>query len=397
VSVKNHYNLNPSNYFFTSESVAPGHPDKLCDQISDAILDAHLARDSKARVAIETFAAPQNLILGGEVTSESPLTAKEIENVARLVIKKVGYTEQNFGWDSVKVTNFIHGQSPEIAVGVLGDGNKEEGAGDQGIMFGYACNETPELMPAAIHYANKLIKSIIEESQAGNIPPLGPDGKSQVTLQYAEDKQPKRADTIVISIQHPASLTQKDVAEIVKPIASKVLPEGWIDNNTKFFINPTGSFIVGGPASDTGLTGRKIIVDTYGGYAPHGGGAFSGKDPSKVDRSAAYAVRYLAKNLVASGIADKCLLQISYAIGVSKPLSIFLNTFGTSKIIHDEIVKIIPELIDLSPRGIRNHLKLDRPIYSSTSTYGHFGRESKENGEFSWEKTDLTSKILELL
>lgn len=385
-------NKSLGDYLFTSESVAPGHPDKLCDQISDAILDAHLIRDNKARVAVETFAAPNHLVLGGEITSKDPLTKLEMEVIARAVIKDVGYDQPGFSWDTLEINNFIHAQSPEIARGVIGEKGKEEGAGDQGIMFGYACNETKNLMPAAIYYAHKLIREIIEAANDGKIAKLGPDGKTQITLQYDKNKKPYRADTIVISIQHPKELSQQDVENIVRPIAIEALPDGWIDENTKFHINPTGSFIVGGPAADTGLTGRKIIVDTYGGYAPHGGGAFSGKDPSKVDRSAAYAARYLAKNFVAAGIAEKCLIQISYAIGVAQPLSIYVNTHGTAKATYDDIIKYIPDFINLSPRGIRNHLKLDNPIYQRSSTYGHFGRPA-DNGNFSWEDTNIIELI----
>jgi S-adenosylmethionine synthetase len=320
-----------------------------------------------------------------------------MEVIVRNVIRNIGYHGKEFGWDTVKITNFIHAQSPEIAIGVVGNDSKEEGAGDQGIMFGYACTETEHLMPAAIFYANQLIKAIIEKSAVEGAANLGPDGKTQITLEYGKDRKPKRATAIVISIQHSKDLSQKDVENIVKPIAIATLPLGWIDEQTKFYINPTGSFILGGPTADTGLTGRKIIVDTYGGYAPHGGGAFSGKDPSKVDRSAAYAVRYLAKNLVSAGIADKCLLQVSYAIGVAQPLSIFVNTFGTAKATYDEIINNIHKILDLSPRGIRNHLQLDKPIYQPSATYGHFGREETTEGHFSWERTDLVKDIQKLL
>lgn len=381
------------NYYFTSESVSRGHPDKVCDQISDMILDEFLRHDPKARVAVETFAAPNNLIVGGEISTSHHISAEDIEEKIRLKIKEIGYAKDPFHWKNVKITNLIHEQSQEIAAGVIGGTDKEEGAGDQGMMFGYACSETDALMPAAIHYSHKIIQNVMDFEKNPELKGLGPDGKTQLTLQYDKNNKPVRATSIVLSVQHPAKLSQKEIRSMVLPVIERTLPKNWMCEPDLVLVNPTGSFIVGGPQADTGLTGRKIIVDTYGGAAPHGGGAFSGKDPSKVDRSAAYAARYLAKNIVAAGLAERCLIQISYAIGVARPLSIYLNTYGTSHAQERKIVHAINKAMDLSPRGIRNHLHLDRPIYEATAAYGHFGREATADGHFSWERLDLVDEL----
>jgi S-adenosylmethionine synthetase len=382
-------------FFFTSESVAPGHPDKICDQISDAILDKYLSFDPKARVAIETFVAPNHVIVGGEVASNHKLSVMDTEEIIRNIIKDIGYNKDPFHWENIQVMNLIHKQSPEISMGVLGNENKLEGAGDQGIMFGYACNETPELMPAAIHYAHKILREIFDAIKSGKLKGLGPDAKSQVTLEYGKNRLPYRAVSIVVSIQHLPKLSQEEVKAMITPYVEKALPRGWMCRNEHFYVNPTGKFTIGGPESDTGLTGRKIIVDTYGGAAPHGGGAFSGKDPSKVDRSAAYAARYLAKNIVSAGLANSCLIQLSYAIGIAQPLSLYINTNGTAKVPESNIIKAIYKCMDLTPRGIRSHLMLDNPIYLPTATFGHFGREN--NGKFfTWEKTDLREQLIQL-
>jgi S-adenosylmethionine synthetase len=377
-------------YFFTSESVSEGHPDKICDQISDAILDQYLTHDPNAHVAVEAMVAPNNVIIAGEIKSIYKFSKEEIEQLVRKLIKKIGYDNEPFNYETVKITNLLHNQSVEIDMGVS---NKEEGAGDQGIMFGYACNETDELMPAPILYSHKIMKSLLDAVGEKKINGLGPDAKCQITLEYGKDGMPYRAESIVVSIQHAKNLKQNDVRELVRPYVIKALPEGWMCEDDKFYVNPTGLFTIGGPQSDSGLTGRKIIVDTYGGAAPHGGGAFSGKDPSKVDRSAAYAARYLAKNIVAAGLADKCLIQVSYAIGMAQPISIYVNSFGTSTIPEQKIVNAISKVMNLTPRGIRNHLQLDKPIYLPTATYGHFGRIPRNNGEFSWEKLDLVDEL----
>lgn len=379
-------------YLFTSESVAPGHPDKICDQISDEVLDAFLARDPNAKVAVECFASPNHLIIGGEVSSSAGLEANEIEEIARQKIRDIGYLKDPFAWDKIRVHMFLNAQSPEIAMGVNASAAKEEGAGDQGIMFGFACNETPHLMPATIHFAHQIIKNILNAVKAEEIMQLGPDGKSQVTLRYNAASQPISVETVVVSIQHPKAISVEAVKDAIWPIIVRTFPEGWVDHTTKFYVNPTGAFTIGGPESDTGLTGRKIIVDSYGGAAPHGGGAFSGKDPSKVDRSAAYAARYLAKNIVASGVAERCLLQLSYAIGVADPLSIYINTFGTAKADETKIEQKITEMVRLSPRSIRTMLNLDRPIYAPTATYGHFGHEAR-GGFYPWEETNLAERF----
>lgn len=384
------------NYIFTSESVSEGHPDKVCDQISDAVLDAYLAKDPYARVAIETMATTNRVVVGGEVRSTAHFSHAEIEKIARDKIKEIGYEQDGFHWQKANIEVLVHEQSADIAMGVDASGNdKDEGAGDQGIMFGYACRETDTFMPAPIYYAHKILSVIFDDIHAKKITNLGPDAKSQISVVY-KNGVPVKASAIVVSIQHRAGMTQKDVKDIVRPYVIKALPEGWMCNEEDFYVNPTGQFVIGGPDSDTGLTGRKIIVDTYGGSAPHGGGAFSGKDPTKVDRSAAYAARYLAKNVVASGLAEKCTIQLAYAIGVAKPLAVYVSTHGTGIVDEEKISGKLQELVNLSPRGIREHLKLNRPIYSKTAAYGHFGREAGSDGSFSWEKTDLVSELKKL-
>ncbi|MCE2993865.1 MAG: methionine adenosyltransferase [Alphaproteobacteria bacterium] len=379
-------------YLFTSESVSPGHPDKVCDQISDAILDLFLSHDPSAKVAAETMVVPNNVIVGGEITSTYYASQEEIGSLVRNIIKDIGYKTEPFNYESVKINNFISEQSPEIFQAVSQE-DHNQGAGDQGIMFGYACRETPVLMPAAIYYSHRIINNVFDAIQDGSLQGLGPDAKTQVTLNYSK-AQPYSAESIVLSIQHSDSYSQDDVRRLVLPYIEKSMPEGWMCGSDKLLINPSGRFTIGGPAADTGLTGRKIIVDTYGGAVPHGGGAFSGKDPSKVDRSAAYACRYLAKNIVASGLAEKCLIQISYAIGVAQPLSVYLTTYKTATVPEAQIIRAVSKSMDLTPYGIRKHLKLDRPIYRVTANYGHFGRDARENGEFSWEKTDLIDELL---
>jgi len=380
----------PNNFLFTSESVSEGHPDKVCDQISDSLVDAYLSKDNQSRLAIETFATTNRVIIGGEIRAPE-ISKNDVENIIRQTVKEIGYEQSGFNWKNLEITNLIHGQSPDIAMGVDANSNKDEGAGDQGIMFGYACDETSELMPAPIFYAHRILHNIMDAVRVKKIPNLGPDAKSQVTLKY-EDGKPICAETILVSIQHPEDFTQQNVRDIIRPIVEQSIPAGWMCEDKKFLVNPTGKFVIGGPDGDAGLTGRKIIVDTYGGSSPHGGGAFSGKDPTKVDRSAAYMARYLAKNIVHAGLAEKCTIQISYAIGVSKPLSLYINT-NKSEIINEKLVKVINELVDLSPRGIRNHLQLNRPIYKRTASYGHFGRKPESDGGFSWEKTDLSEKL----
>ena len=379
-------------YLFTSESVSEGHPDKVCDRISDAIVDAYLTADPYSRVAVETLATTNRVVLAGEVRGPASVTPQVIEQVVRHAIKEIGYEQDGFHWQKAAVENYIHSQSADIAMGVDAKGNKDEGAGDQGIMFGYACRETDGLMPAPIYFAHNILKSLAEARHSGAEPGLGPDAKSQVTLLYEEGK-PVRATSVVVSTQHSADLDQETVREIVRPHVVNTLPKGWMCGEADFYVNPTGRFVIGGPDGDAGLTGRKIIVDTYGGAAPHGGGAFSGKDPTKVDRSAAYAARYLAKNVVAANLADRCTIQLSYAIGVSKPLSVYVETHGTGKVGEDRLVTLLGDLVDLSPRGIREHLGLSRPIYARTSAYGHFGRPADADGGFSWERTDLVEKL----
>jgi S-adenosylmethionine synthetase len=385
------------NYTFTSESVSEGHPDKVCDRISDAVLDAFLAEEPEARVAAETFATTNRVVIGGEVglSDQDKLHdyMGKIDEIARACIKDIGYEQEKFHHETVEVTNLLHEQSAHIAQGVDASGEKDEGAGDQGIMFGFATNETDALMPAPIQYSHAILRRLAEVRKNGTEPALGPDAKSQLSVIY-EGGKPVGISSLVLSTQHlDDSLTSNDIRAIVEPYIRETLPDGWLTENTVWHVNPTGKFVIGGPDGDAGLTGRKIIVDTYGGAAPHGGGAFSGKDPTKVDRSAAYAARYLAKNVVAAGMADKCTIQLSYAIGVSKPLSIYADTHGTGEVEPAAIEKAIDQVMDLTPRGIRQHLGLNRPIYQRTAAYGHFGREPEADGGFSWERTDLAEAL----
>ncbi len=384
-----------SSYLFTSESVSEGHPDKVCDRISDAVVDAYLAAEPEARVACETLATTNRVVIAGEVRGPDSITSERVIELARDAIKDIGYEQEGFHWKTADVSVYLHAQSAHIAQGVDSAGNKDEGAGDQGIMFGYACNETPALMPAPIYYAHKILEdlNIARKSKANGAAILGPDAKSQVTVRY-ENGKPVAATQIVLSTQHlDENLTSEGVREIVEPYIRKTLPQGWISPDTIWHVNPTGKFVIGGPDGDCGLTGRKIIVDTYGGAAPHGGGAFSGKDPTKVDRSAAYAARYLAKNVVAAGLADRCTLQLSYAIGVAKPLSIYVDLHDTGKVSEEQLEATLMDAMDLSPRGIRTHLGLNKPIYARTSAYGHFGRQPDADGGFSWERTDLADTL----
>jgi len=377
-------------YVFTSESVSEGHPDKICDRISDAIVDTFLAAEPQARCGVETLVTSNRVVLAGEVRGPASITSEKLIEVARNAIREIGYEQENFHWEHAEIKCFIHGQSTDIAKGVDAAGNKDEGAGDQGMMFGYACTETPDLMPAPIYYAHAILRSLSEARHAGSTPLLGPDSKSQVTLHYVNGK-PVRATKIVVSIQHSDQIEREEVREIVRPHVLDVLPKGWMCSDEHFLVNPTGRFVIGGPHGDAGVTGRKIIVDTYGGAAPHGGGAFSGKDPTKVDRSAAYAARYLAKNVVGAGLAERCTIQLAYAIGVAKPLSFYVDTGGV--IDEQKLAGVLQELMDLSPRGIRTHLGLNKPIYTSTAAYGHFGRSPKPDGSFSWEKLDLADEL----
>ncbi|HEV2265428.1 MAG TPA: methionine adenosyltransferase [Stellaceae bacterium] len=379
-------------YVFTSESVSEGHPDKVADRVSDAVVDAYLAADPMSRVACETLCTTNRVVMAGETRGPASVTHEKLIEIARAAIKDIGYEQEGFHWKKAKVECIVHAQSADIAVGVDAAGNKDEGAGDQGIMFGYACRETPELMPAPLYYAHAILKSLAEARHSGATPELGPDAKSQVTLEYRDGK-PVRAMSVVVSTQHSDKVDQDGVRAIVRPHVLDVLPDGWMCDEEHFYVNPTGRFVIGGPDGDTGVTGRKIIVDTYGGAAPHGGGAFSGKDPSKVDRSAAYAARYLAKNVVAAGLAERCTIQLSYAIGVAKPLSVYIDTAGTGKVDEAKLSKVLQEMVNLSPRGIRTHLQLNRPIYARTAAYGHFGRPPESDGGFSWEKTDLADQL----
>ena len=385
------------NYTFTSESVSEGHPDKVCDRISDAVLDAFLAEEPEARVAAETFATTNRVVIGGEVGLSDPDKLKDymgrIDEIARACIKDIGYEQDKFHHETVEITNLLHEQSAHIAQGVDASAEKDEGAGDQGIMFGFATRETDALMPAPIQYSHAILRRLAEVRKDGTEPTLGPDAKSQLSVEY-RDGVPVGVSSIVLSTQHlDASMSSADVRAVVEPYIREVLPEGWISADTAWHVNPTGKFVIGGPDGDAGLTGRKIIVDTYGGAAPHGGGAFSGKDPTKVDRSAAYAARYLAKNVVASGMAAKCSIQLSYAIGVAEPLSIYADTFGTGEVDDAAIEKAIRATMSLTPRGIREHLGLNRPIYQRTAAYGHFGRSPEADGGFSWERTDLVDAL----
>ena len=392
-------------YLFTSESVSEGHPDKVCDRISDEIVDLFYREGPKAgidpwaiRAACETMATTNKVVIAGETRGPEVVTKDWISHVARMAIRDIGYEQEGFHWDKADIEVLLHPQSADIAQGVdaLQPGtNKEEGAGDQGIMFGYACTETPELMPAPIYYAHKILHDLARARHAkeGAAALLGPDSKSQVTVRY-EGGKPVGVTQIVLSHQHiDEDLPSSKIREIAEPYILKALPDGWVGNDTIWHVNPTGKFFIGGPDGDCGLTGRKIIVDTYGGAAPHGGGAFSGKDPTKVDRSAAYASRYLAKNVVAAGLADRCTIQLSYAIGVAKPLSIYVDTYGTGKVDEAKLEKALGEAMDLTPRGIRKHLDLNKPIYARTAAYGHFGRAPEEDGGFSWERTDLADAI----
>ncbi len=380
-------------YLFTSESVSEGHPDKVCDRISDAVVDAYLALDSNSRVACETLVTTNRVVLAGEVRGPESITPESLESIARTCIREIGYEQEGFHWANADVEVHIHAQSTDIAMGVDQAGNKDQGAGDQGIMFGYACRETEALMPAPLHYAHAILAQLAEARHAGDAPGLGPDSKSQVTLRY-EDGVPVGATSVVVSTQHAAALSQEDVRAIVRPYVESALPAGWMCDEDKFYVNPTGRFVIGGPDGDAGVTGRKIIVDTYGGAAPHGGGAFSGKDPSKVDRSAAYAARYLAKNVVAADLASRCTIQLAYAIGVADPLAVYVDTHGTGGIDEAKLAGALRAVMDLTPRGIGEHLGLARPIFERTAAYGHFGREPEADGGFSWERTDLVESLL---
>ena len=374
-------------YIFTSESVSEGHPDKVCDIISDSVLDLYLSKFPESRVACETLVTTNTVVIAGEVRGPE-IKSDEIEKLIRSRVKDIGYEQEGFHWKNLKFTNYLHSQSQDIAAGVDSAGNKDEGAGDQGIMFGYACTETKDLMPAPISYSHKVLQLMSEARKSGKEKFLRPDSKSQFSVIYEKGK-PKGISSIVVSTQHEENIDQEKVKEIVRPYVLSVIPKGWMCDEKHFYVNPTGRFVIGGPDGDSGLTGRKIIVDTYGGAAPHGGGAFSGKDPTKVDRSAAYVARYLAKNIVAAGVAEKCLIQLSYAIGVSQPLSIYIDLFDGEDSKSKKIEEIISKNFNLSPRGIRELLKLNKPIYQKTAAYGHFGRQPEDNGSFSWEKTDL--------
>jgi S-adenosylmethionine synthetase len=382
-----------SDYVFTSESVAEGHPDKICDRISDAVVDAFLTADPHSRVGVETLTTTNQVILAGEVRGPEKVDKNFREDIARHCIREIGYEQEGFHWERVRIDDYVHAQSADIAVGVDAAGNKDEGAGDQGMMFGYACDETEVLMPAPIYFAHQILKSLADARHSGAERDLLPDAKSQVTLQYRNGK-PVGANCIVVSTQHRKRVDQDAVREIVRSHVEHVLPKGWMCPESEFYVNPTGIFEIGGPDGDAGLTGRKIIVDTYGGAAPHGGGAFSGKDPTKVDRSAAYAARYLAKNVVAAKLAARCTIQIAYAIGVSKPLSVFVDLHETGEVDVQKLTAVLEQVMDLSPRGIREHLGLSRPIYARTAAYGHFGRPPEADGGFSWERTDLVGELL---
>ncbi|MEA2755274.1 MAG: S-adenosylmethionine synthetase [Aliidongia sp.] len=384
--------LSKTDYVFTSESVSEGHPDKVCDRISDTIVDTYLAADPYARIAVETLATTNRIVLAGEVRGPASVTHDHLIEAARRAVREIGYEQTGFHWKNAEVQCYVHEQSADIAQGVDAAGNKDEGAGDQGIMFGYAVRETEDLMPAPLYYAHNILRSLAEARHSSATPHLGPDAKSQVSLQYVNGK-PVRATSIVVSTQHSEAVDVAEVREIVRPHVLKFLPEGWMCDEEHFYVNPTGRFVIGGPDGDAGVTGRKIIVDTYGGAAPHGGGAFSGKDPTKVDRSAAYAARYLAKNVVGAGLAERCTIQLAYAIGVARPLSVYIDTAGTGQVDEAKLAMVLQQLVDLSPRGIRTHLGLNRPIYARTSSYGHFGRKPEADGGFSWEKLDLVDQL----
>ncbi len=384
--------MSNANYLFTSESVSEGHPDKVSDRISDSILDGMLTTEPESRSGLETLCTTNKVVIAGEIRGPASMTKDAMEEIARSCIREIGYEQEGFHWKNADIDVLVHSQSADIAQGVDAAGNKDEGAGDQGLMFGYACTETDVLMPAPIQYSHQILKSLAEARHSGAEPGLGPDSKSQVTLKYENDK-PVCATTVVVSTQHNENLSQDEVREIVRPHVVNVLPDGWMCDEENFYVNPTGRFVIGGPDGDTGLTGRKIIVDTYGGRALHGGGAFSGKDPTKVDRSAAYAARYLAKNVVAAGLSERCTIQLAYAIGVSKPVSVYVDTHGGNNIDIAKLSDTLQDLVDLSPRGIREHLKMNRPIYARTSAYGHFGRAPEPDGGFSWERTDLADEL----
>ena len=393
--------MSRKHYVFTSESVSEGHPDKVCDRISDAVLDAFLSEEPEARVACETFTTTNRVVIGGEVGLSDQDKLRDymgrIEDIARACIRDIGYEQDKFHWKTCEITNLLHEQSAHIAQGVNAAEDKDEGAGDQGIMFGFATNETPDLMPAPIQYSHAILRRLAEARKSGAAPQLGPDAKSQLSVRY-EDGKPVEITSLVLSTQHlDESMTSADVRDLVEPYIREVLPEGWLTAATEWHVNPTGKFVIGGPDGDAGLTGRKIIVDTYGGAAPHGGGAFSGKDPTKVDRSAAYAARYLAKNVVAAGLADRCTIQLSYAIGVAKPLSIYADTHGTGNVDEAAIERAVAQAMNLTPRGIRLHLGLNKPIFQRTAAYGHFGRAPEADGGFSWERTDLVDAIKSVL
>ena len=381
-----------NNFIFTSESVSEGHPDKVCDRISDTVVDLYLRADQNSRIACETLSTTNKIILAGEVRGPSDITHDIITKAVREAVRDIGYEQNGFHWRDAEILILLHEQSSDIALGVDAAGNKDEGAGDQGIMFGYACRETETLMPAPIQYSHSILREMAKARRSGQILGLGPDSKSQVSLRY-ENGKPVGATSVVISTQHEESLDQAEIREIVRPFVENVLPDGWMCPEDEFYVNPTGRFVIGGPDGDAGLTGRKIIVDTYGGAAPHGGGAFSGKDPTKVDRSAAYAARWVAKNVVAANLADRCTIQLSYAIGVAKPLSIYINTHGTGRVSEQKLSEYLQNIVDLSPRGVRERLGLSRPIYARTAAYGHFGRQPEPDGGFSWENLDLVEEL----
>lgn len=384
--------MSNANYLFTSESVSEGHPDKVSDCISDSILDAMLTIEPESRSGLETLCTTNKIVLAGEIRGPESITKDVMEEIARSCVREIGYEQEGFHWKTLDVDVLVHSQSADIAQGVDSAGNKDEGAGDQGMMFGYACTETDVLMPAPIHYSHQILKSMADARHSGATKGLEPDSKSQVTLRYENDV-PVAATSVVVSTQHGEDMSQEAVREMVRPHVENVLPKGWMCDEDHFYVNPTGRFVIGGPDGDTGLTGRKIIVDTYGGRALHGGGAFSGKDPTKVDRSAAYAARYLAKNVVAAGLSDRCTIQLAYAIGVSKPVSVYIDAHGDDRVEVDKLSATLQDLVDLSPRGIRQHLKLNKPIYARTSAYGHFGRAPESHGGFSWERTDLVDQL----
>lgn len=387
-----------TDYIFTSESVSEGHPDKICDRISDTVLDLYMKADNQSRVACETLVTTDTVVIAGETRGPDSITKEVIEQAARDAIKDIGYDQEGFSYKTVDIDVKLHSQSVDIAQGVdEGTGvDKDEGAGDQGIMFGYACRETEALMPAPLHYSHEILRRMAVDRKSGKLQGIEPDAKSQVTLEYKNDR-PVGAKSVVVSTQHAEGLSQDDVKALVRPYVEDVLPEGWMVPDEELYVNPTGRFVIGGPVGDAGLTGRKIIVDTYGGAAPHGGGAFSGKDPTKVDRSAAYAARYLAKNVVAAGYADGCTIQLAYAIGVSKPISVYLNTHGTGTAPEQVICDALQKLVDLRPRGIREHLQLNKPVYARSAAYGHFGRTPDADGGFSWEKTDLIDELQRII